>query len=248
MDEQKEKALNVALNKIQGDWDETLLASLMADLDNSAFDVSLTGFDSNEIDAMLDGFYGKNCVEDNFDEEQAKKDIEENGGAVTQKGDVWQLGEHRLICADSTLPETFEKLMCGEHAKMSMTSPPYGVNKSYEKPGLDAWFETVKPAIKNMCKHSDIVCYNIGDMMTGNGNGQFIEPTFVYSVQMFMEYGFRPIWTRIWSKKRQALSSTAPYHLSTLKPVGDTEYIAAFANESGVADEIIEVADTSFRR
>ena len=53
LDLQREKALNIALNKIQGDWDESKLASLMAEFDASAFDVSLTGFDAEEVDALL---------------------------------------------------------------------------------------------------------------------------------------------------------------------------------------------------
>ena len=56
LDPLKEKALNVALNKIQGDWDETKLAELMADLDSTAFDVSFTGFDADEVDALLNKF------------------------------------------------------------------------------------------------------------------------------------------------------------------------------------------------
>ncbi|TEB08854.1 hypothetical protein Pmgp_03587 [Pelotomaculum propionicicum] len=53
LDEQREKALNIALNKIQGQWDENKLAEVMADLDAGAFDVSLTGFDAAEVDELL---------------------------------------------------------------------------------------------------------------------------------------------------------------------------------------------------
>jgi ParB-like chromosome segregation protein Spo0J len=63
LDETKEKALNLALNKIQGDWDENKLAELMAELDASAFDVSLTGFDAPEIDELLNQWYSKEAVQ-----------------------------------------------------------------------------------------------------------------------------------------------------------------------------------------
>ena len=56
LDIQREKALNIALNKIQGDWDEDKLAAIMADFDAAAFDVSLTGFDAGEVDAHLTRF------------------------------------------------------------------------------------------------------------------------------------------------------------------------------------------------
>lgn len=239
LDPQKEKALNLALNKIQGEWDETKLAELMADLDASAFDVELTGFDPAEIDALLSP---KGAVEDKFDSEKAKKEIEESG-AVTQRGDIWLLGNHRLMCGDSTSAEDFARLMDGQHAQLCVTSPPYGVGKDYEQKGLEPWFGTMKPAIKNICKNADVVCYNIGDLFTTGS--QFMEPTFAHSIQMFSDCGFRPLWIRIWDKFRKALSSSSPYHLSTLKPVGDGEYIGAFAaNEEQDAE--IDASEYSF--
>jgi hypothetical protein len=162
LDNDNEKALNIALNKIQGEWDEDKLSEIFIGFDISGFDSELTGFDSDEIEAL---FKPQGCVEDDFDEEKAKKDIEENGGAVTQPGDIWLLGEHKLICGDSTLPETFEKLLNGQKAQLCITSPVYGVGKEYEKKGLNPWFDTMRPAIKNICKNAETVCYNIGDMM-----------------------------------------------------------------------------------
>ncbi|MPN39785.1 hypothetical protein SDC9_187317 [bioreactor metagenome] len=73
LDPQREKALNVALNKIQGDWDENKLASLMADFDAQAFDVSLTGFDAAEVDALLNKFYSKEAIEDDFDADEVSR-------------------------------------------------------------------------------------------------------------------------------------------------------------------------------
>lgn len=225
LDLQKEKALNIALNKIQGDWDENKLAALMADLDAGAFDVSLTGFDAAEIDELMNQFYSKEAVQDDFDVDK-EKDIIEKAGAVTKVGDVWILGNHRLMCGDSTSASDFEKLMNGKHAQVAVTSPPYGVGKEYEKAGIEPWFETIKPVIKNICKNADIVCWqNIDLYCTGS---QFIEPTGFYSAQMFADSGFRPIWIRIW--KKQGLNfGVAPYHVVSNKPVQQYEYISAFA-------------------
>ena len=66
-DETREKALNVALNKISGDWDESKLALLIADLDASDFDVELTGFDDAEIQAMIGSFDDEDVADDDFD-------------------------------------------------------------------------------------------------------------------------------------------------------------------------------------
>ena len=87
---EKEKALNLALNRIQGGWDEGKLAEVMADLDASDFDVSLTGFDAEEIDALMNKFYSAEAVEDDFDREKAAAEMEAAGGAITQPGDLWE--------------------------------------------------------------------------------------------------------------------------------------------------------------
>lgn len=64
LDELKEKALNVALNKVQGRWDEEKLAELLTDLDANAFDVSMTGFDAAEVDELMNRFYSREAVQD----------------------------------------------------------------------------------------------------------------------------------------------------------------------------------------
>lgn len=96
MDEQNEKALNLALNKVLGEWDMPLLTDLLKDLDYSGFDISLTGFDLAEINDL---FGEPDAKEDDFDADKALEEIET---PITKSGDVWQLGRHRLICGDST--------------------------------------------------------------------------------------------------------------------------------------------------
>jgi len=232
LDLQKEKALNIALNKIQGEWDEDKLASLMADLDAGAFDVSLTGFDAAEVDELMNRFYSKEAVQDEFDVDKAKEEIEANG-TITQKGDIWLLGNHRLMCGDSTSAEDFERLMDNRHAQCAVTSPPYGVGKEYEKAGIEPWFQTMKPVIMNICKHADVICWQMIDLYcTGS---QFIEPTGFYSVQMFADSDFRPIWIRIW-KKQGMNFGVGPYHLVSNKPVQQYEYISAFSKNGEVEE------------
>ena len=232
LEKDKEKALNVALNKIQGEWDTDKLAALMADLDSKAFDISLTGFDAAEVDELMNIWYSKEAVQDDFDTDEAKEQIEK-AGAITQRGDIWLLGDHRLMCGDSTSAEDLEQLMAGKQAQLCVTSPPYGVGKDYEEKGIESWFETMKPVIKNICKNAGIVCWNLGDLYATGG--QFIEPTSVYSVNMFADCGFRPIWIRIW-KKQGMNFGVGPYHLVSNKPVQQYEYISAFSR-NGEAEE-----------
>ena len=228
LDEQREKALNLALNKIQGEWDESKLAAIMADFEATSFDVSITGFDADEVDALLNKFYSKEAVQDEFDVDKEKETIEASGETRTKPGDIWILRNHRLLCGDSTSEQDFARLMDGAHAQCAVTSPPYGVGKEYEKAGIEPWFETMRPAIKNICRHADVVCWNIGDLFaTGT---QFIEPTQMYSIGMFNDNGFRPIWIRIWKKQGMNFGN-APYHLVTNKPVQQYEYVSAFAGQ-----------------
>lgn len=123
LDKTQEKALNVALNKITGEWNKELLADLIQDLQDSDFDTGLTGFDPPEIEQLMSQVYDKDVEEDDFD-----VDAELEKPAVTQKDDLWLLGKHRLICADSTLPETYDRLMDGRKANLVVTDPPYNVN------------------------------------------------------------------------------------------------------------------------
>ena len=123
LSEEKEKALNVALNKISGDWDKDKLALLISDLQGADFDVSLTGFEPAEIDDLF-----KESVKDGLHEDEFDVASELEKPAITKPGDVWTLGRHRLVCGDSTKPETFELLMAGRKANLVITDPPYNVN------------------------------------------------------------------------------------------------------------------------
>ena len=123
MDVEKEKALNIALNKISGEWDKQKLALLIADLQGVDFDVSLTGFDLAEIDDLFKDNLRDGIREDDFD-----VDAELEKPAVTRPGDLWLLGRHRLVCGDSTDPGVLERLMDGKLANLVVTDPPYNVN------------------------------------------------------------------------------------------------------------------------
>lgn len=100
-----EKALNVAMNKVGGEWDTAALTELLKSLSDSGFDVTLTGFDDVEITDLFDE--ASEVVEDeppevNYDEP-----------TMTHTGDIWELGDHRLMCGDATSVEDVENLVGG---------------------------------------------------------------------------------------------------------------------------------------
>ena len=112
LDKTKEKALNVALNKISGEWDLEKLAQVMAELE-AELDATITGFDEGEIQELIEKINfiaDEDIEEDNFDEEEALEQIEE---PITKPGDIYILGEHRLICGDATNKEHLRKLLGG---------------------------------------------------------------------------------------------------------------------------------------
>lgn len=123
LDKTNEKALNIALNKIQGDWDEERLEALLQELKLEEFDINLTGFDFDEVDEMLKDISGSK--EDDFDIDSAYEEIEE---PITKPGDIWILGNHRLMCGDSTIQENIKKLMNNRKSDMVFTDPPYLMN------------------------------------------------------------------------------------------------------------------------
>lgn len=122
----KEKALNVALNKITGQWDDEKLAQILSDIDLSDIDVESTGFSKDEIDDLnitLDKEIS--AGDDDFDIDTEYDSIEE---PTTKAGDIWILGDHRLICGDATSVSDIGRLMEGQKADLLLTDPPYNID------------------------------------------------------------------------------------------------------------------------
>lgn len=122
--EAQKRAYIIADNKLSlnAGWDEELLAVEIADLKNEAFDLSLLGFDDKELDKLLSPS-GEDITDDDFD-----VDAELEKPAVTHQGDLWTIGRHRLLCADSTRQENLDRLMDGRKANLTVTDPPYNVD------------------------------------------------------------------------------------------------------------------------
>ena len=128
LDKTREKALNIALNKISGEWDNQKLEELLAELKSLDFDLDITGFNPDELNEIFNDML--EASEDDFDLDKALEEIEE---PITQQGDIWILGRHRLMCGDSTKKEDVDKLMNNKEADMVLTDPPYNVDVENSK-------------------------------------------------------------------------------------------------------------------
>lgn len=119
------KAFRIADNKTAeySEWNFELLAQELEELKLENYDLSLTGFDFSEAEQLLDSF--KEETEE-IEEDDFEIEIPEN--PITQKGDVWLLGKHRLMCGDSTSKDDVETLMDGQKANLIVTDPPYNVD------------------------------------------------------------------------------------------------------------------------
>jgi DNA modification methylase len=123
--ETQRRALVLADNRLALDagWDEEMLKVELESLREDGFDLDIVGFTDEEIEDLLRD--PEQVVEGNTDEDTAPELPET---AVTVPGDVWVLGEHRVLCGDSTQLEAVEKVLAGGLADMVFTDPPYNVN------------------------------------------------------------------------------------------------------------------------
>jgi DNA modification methylase len=137
--EQQAKAYRIADNRVgqESEWDYDLLKLEMEELDNP----ELTGFDEDELNGILaevgEGMTGEEGLTDPDQVPEAP------AIPVTVSGDLWELGEHRLLCGDATKAENVDRLLGGEKADMVFTDPPYGM-------GLDTDYSKIKGSLKSI--------------------------------------------------------------------------------------------------
>jgi len=205
MSAEREKALNVALNKVTGDWEFEALADLIKDLEAQDFDVTLTGFDAAEIEDLFSLVHDKDAKDDDYD---VNKALEE--AAFVKPGDVWLLGRHRLLCGDATKPEDVEKLMDGKKANLVLTDPPYnvdfesasGLKIQNDKQDNDTFYSFLLAAFKNMAEH------------TAPGGSIYVFHADTEGLNFrkaFMEAGFHLSGVCIW-KKNSLVLGRSPYN------------------------------------
>lgn len=170
--EQQRRAFMIADNRIALDagWDEEILKQELIDLKDFDFDISAIGFDDKEMDAF-------------FAEEKKGLTDEDDVPETpiipkTVLGDVWILGNHRLMCGDSTSIVAVEKLMAGQKADMVFTDPPYGMF-------LDTDYSKIKGSAKSIGFKGDKVG-NKYDKIIGDGDD--FNPLFITHINDFFGY------------------------------------------------------------
>ena len=123
LSEAQKKALVIADNKLASNagWDDEMLRLELGDLQEMGFDATLTGFSTDELDALLNVIEGTDGLTDEDDVPEAPEE------PTTRLGDVWILGKHRLMCGDSTSIDDMQKLTENQLVDMWLTDPPYNV-------------------------------------------------------------------------------------------------------------------------
>ena len=118
-----EKRLNIALNKITGEWDDEKLTALLADITAGGADVYSAGFDDQELSSMFADLSKASAHDDDFNLAAALEKA-----SFVRRGDIWTVGRHRLMCGDATSAEDVAALMDEKKANLILTDPPYGVS------------------------------------------------------------------------------------------------------------------------
>ena len=176
------KALNLALNRIRGEWDLPKLGELLEDLRRlPEIDETLTGFSGDEVDALLAALERDRAPdprEESFGEAaEALQQWREQAPTRVSKEELWQLGRHRLYCGDSLAPGGFEHLCNGQKVDLVLTDPPYGIsyqstlarrgrrkkaiaNDSQEE--FEGFLDRALPVIKSVMKRGAVLYWFAG--------------------------------------------------------------------------------------
>lgn len=203
--EAQKKAYIIADNKmaLNAGWDEELLKIELENLKELDFDLELTGFNIDELDDILGTEEKEEVVEDDFEVELPEE-------PKAKLGDIYQLGNHRLMCGDSTSIDDVEKLMNGIKADMVFTDPPYNVayeggskkREMIKNDKIDNFYEFLYDVYQN--------CYN--NMNAG-------APIYVCHSELervnftkaFLDVGFKMSSIIIWAKNNSTFSMNKDY-------------------------------------
>jgi len=159
--ETQRRAYIIADNKLaeNAGWNEEVLAAELADLERDGLDLKLVGFSDDELEALLAS------ADDNPEPEEEEPFAEPPRQPITQPGDVWLIGPHRLICGDCRDFNVIEKLLDGKHANVVVTSPPYATQREYDP---TSGFQPVPP--DEYCEWFRVVATNIQTILALDGS------------------------------------------------------------------------------
>lgn len=141
-DPEREKAANIALNKITGRWDEKALYDLLIDLEQAGADLAETGFSTDDLQELFTNIdLETQANDDGYDAGRAIAEKEAAGPPRTKYGDIWELGEHRLMCGDAADFSDVSLLMAGAEADLIITDPPYNVDYEAKDKSLESAYK-----------------------------------------------------------------------------------------------------------
>ena len=153
LSETQRRAYIIADNQLtlSSRWDDEVLAGLLHELNGESFDLDLLGFSAAQLDDLMapltdEDDPGSSGATDG-DEDAVP---EPPAQPVSRPGDLWHLGDHRLLCGDSTDPEAVVRLMAGESAALLFTSPPYGNQRDYTTGGIGDWDALMRGVFSNL--------------------------------------------------------------------------------------------------
>ncbi|MCW5982712.1 MAG: ParB N-terminal domain-containing protein [Bryobacteraceae bacterium] len=201
--ETQKRAYIIADNRLAeaAGWDESLLAEELAALARDGFDLSLVGFEDEELRALLAS------VEDAQEETAAEEQIPEAPAvAVTQPGDVWLIGPHRLTCGDCRDEDLVRKLLDGRQANVVITSPPYATQREYDptsgfKPirpeEYVAWYQSVAAMIESVLAEDGSYFLNIKEHADEGQRNLYVKDLVIAHVR---QWGWRFVDELCWRK------------------------------------------------
>lgn len=230
-DDPRAVRLGVAANRVAQlnlEWDSELLAGIGDELDLSGL------WNDDEWAALIVEDRPIGAGGDEFDT------TPNDGPTRVQPGELWRLGEHRLLCGDSTKRDDVARLMQGERAALVVTSPPYGVGKDYEDGGVDEWRNLIRSCFDNMQHVAPLWFVNLANRRTGN-DGYEVH-TFGMMANDFEAMGYSMIALRIWLKD-PAWAGQMPIWHQTYKPVDDFEFLGLFASDKPTHKKRLSDAD-----
>lgn len=223
--EAKRRAYVIADNRLAelAQWDQAMLATELQDLSALDFDLALVGFDGEELARLLEGEDGAEDGDgegsDTAPEIDRAEELRQKWGVET--GQLWQLGEHRLLCGDSTKAEDVARVMGGDQATLVVTDPPYGVSYADKNAFLNAVDKgnSVQTAIANdhLSKEATQELWRaaFAAMASAMGKGAVVYcfhaqvgNLAMLMMQALMDAGIEPRHELIWLKNNHVLGRT----------------------------------------